>query len=136
MNYKFSYAIYGKDFQQPLIRFDNEEDANNYLFSYHDGVIVVEEVCEYDDNQRLIIKKERIREAPMIWFPTTFIPAYDGHFLCYISVKEECGAVNNKLEMVWCHLGCWNVLPNQTVIKWMIVKEPISNNSNDHYTHK
>ena len=125
MEYKFSYAVYGNNLEQPLVRFDNYEDAHADLVNNDDGIMIVTEVCQYD-NAKLIIKKERVREAPMNWLPIRFIPGYSGHFLCWVSVKEECGSVNHKPEVVWYDFGQWNSLPNHTVEKWMIIKEPVS----------
>lgn len=126
MEYKFSYAVYGNNLEQPLVRFDNYEDAHSDLVNNDDGIMIVTEVCQYDKDKKLIIKKERVREAPMIWLSNRFIPDYSGHFLCWVSVKEECGAVNHKPEVVWYDFGQWNSLPNHTVEKWMIIKEPVS----------
>lgn len=126
MEYKFYYTVYGNNLEHPLARFDNPEDAHADLINFDDGVMVVTEVCEYDKDGKLIIKKQRVREAPMIWFPTTFTPDFDGHFLCWVSVKEECGAEKERAEVILYAFGQWNSLPNHSVKKWMIIKEPVS----------
>lgn len=124
------FAVYGVDLTQPLIRFDDLKDAKAELTNSDDAAIIVTEVSERQKDGSLLIKQQRIFSAPQIWFPfPEFEPEYDGHYLCHLIRKNECGTLTKVQKVLHMNYSTFFCEENETVTHFMIVPSPGSKTS-------
>lgn len=126
MNNKVSinYAVYGLDLNaSPFIRFNNIEDAKAELTNSDDAAIIITEVCEEIDG-KLIIVQERVISAPIVWIPLAYLPECDGHYLCHLVRKVECGNFLKWQEVIEFSKGKWVISEHSRITHWINIPPP------------
>lgn len=122
---KIDYALYRKisDFN-PLIRFDNLNDAKKEFIKSSDYSMIICEISELRRNKRIIIQ-ERVVKSPQIWLPADrFIPEFDDYYLCHIVRKDECGNFKKYQSVLSFEKGKFKTILKERVTHWMIVEQP------------
>lgn len=119
------YAVFGFDLRQPLVRFDDLIDAKAELTNSDDAAIIVTEVSKRQKDGSLLITQQRVLSAPQVWFPfPEFEPEYDGHYLCHLIRKNECGTLTKFKKVVHMNYSTFFCEENETVTHFMIVPSP------------